>query len=224
VYYPGRKCVSFVKEYDFVRDTSSSSSTQNFFEESKHRQDEDFHIDTRRRRYNKRKTQDSSWPRAQDFARSSRSRRDGVNDHHQHYHHHYSKNQLHLSGHKHAKRDKPLGKHSSGEPQAPSPYNSPIAIYPQGPFTQGLEKKGAQPGPNYIEGVWEPEDYTLQIKYLKVEDAGTYICQINTEPRISQVVHLSVVKMRAEIIGSNELYVKAGTPVTLACRVNHGSL
>ncbi|KAK8374461.1 hypothetical protein O3P69_011903, partial [Scylla paramamosain] len=101
---------------------------------------------------------------------------------------------------------------------------NPIAIYPQGPLTHDPQAKGHVPGPNYIEGVWEPEDYTLQIKYTKPEDAGTYICQINTEPRITQVVHLSVVNMRAEIVGSRELYVKAGTPVTLACKVNHGTL
>ncbi|XP_045107258.1 uncharacterized protein LOC123502111 [Portunus trituberculatus] len=103
-------------------------------------------------------------------------------------------------------------------------HQTPIAIYPQGPLTHDPHAKGHVPGPNYIEGVWEPEDYTLQIKYTEPEDAGTYICQINTEPRITQVVHLSVVNMRAEIVGSRELYVKAGTPVTLACKVNHGTL
>lgn len=72
-------------------------------------------------------------------------------------------------------------------------HQTPIAIYPQGPLTHDPHAKGHIPGPNYIEGVWEPEDYTLQIKYTKPEDAGTYICQINTEPRITQVVHLSVV-------------------------------
>lgn len=68
---------------------------------------------------------------------------------------------------------------------------NPIAIYPQGPLSQ--DSKGHVPGPNYIEGVWEPEDYTLQIKYTKPEDAGTYICQINTDPRITQAVRLNVV-------------------------------
>lgn len=103
-------------------------------------------------------------------------------------------------------------------------HQNPIAIYPQGPLSHDSQGKGHVPGPNYIEGVWEPEDYTLQIKFTKPEDVGTYICQINTEPRITQVVHLNVVNMRAEIVGSRELYVKAGTPVTLACKVNHGKL
>ncbi|XP_068246236.1 uncharacterized protein [Palaemon carinicauda] len=99
-----------------------------------------------------------------------------------------------------------------------------IAIFPQGPNSIVLDSKTRKLVPNYIDSVWEPEDYTLQIKYTKIEDAGTYMCQINTEPRISQVAVLNVVHMRAEIVGSLELFVKAGNPVTLSCRVNHGSL
>lgn len=87
-----------------------------------------------------------------------------------------------------------------------SEYNSPIAIYPQGRVGQAQgDNKGLQPGPNYIEGVWEPEDYTLQIKYTKQEDAGTYICQINTEPRISQVVHLNVVSKWFDHVGTRSI-------------------
>lgn len=94
----------------------------------------------------------------------------------------------------HHKHDQSTGKHKKrADIQVYPQHDSPIAIYPQGPYSQNSENKGLQPGPNYIEGVWEPEDYTLQIKYTKPEDAGTYICQINTEPRRTQVVHLNVV-------------------------------
>ena len=31
---------------------------------------------------------------------------------------------------------------------------------------------------NYLDEIWDPEDYTLQIKYTKRSDAGTYICQV----------------------------------------------
>lgn len=46
---------------------------------------------------------------------------------------------------------------------------------------------------NYLEGVWEPEDFTLQIKYTEPGDAGTYVCQVNTEPKTAQKIHLTVI-------------------------------
>ena len=47
--------------------------------------------------------------------------------------------------------------------------------------------------PNYLDGVWEPEDYTLQIKFTEPGDAGVYICQVNTEPKTAQRIHLTVI-------------------------------
>ncbi|XP_068236935.1 uncharacterized protein [Palaemon carinicauda] len=90
--------------------------------------------------------------------------------------------------------------------------NNPIAIYPPDPVTKATEPKSLKLSPYYIPGVWEPEDYTLQIKYAKPQDSGTYICQINTEPRIVQAVLLRVVEMKAEIVGRRELFVNAGNP------------
>ena len=46
---------------------------------------------------------------------------------------------------------------------------------------------------NYLDDMWDPEDYTLQIKYTKRRDSGTYICQVNTEPRVAQAIRLKVV-------------------------------
>ena len=71
-----------------------------------------------------------------------------------------------------------------------------ISIFP--PSASSLsdttkESKGAVLPPNYLEGVWEPEDFTLQIKFAERADAGTYICQINTEPRMSQTIHVNVI-------------------------------
>ncbi|XP_076067713.1 uncharacterized protein LOC143040506 [Oratosquilla oratoria] len=71
---------------------------------------------------------------------------------------------------------------------------------------------------------WRADDFTLQIRYTEPEDAGTYICQVNTEPSMVQVVRLNVIDMVAEIVGKQELFVKAGTPVALTCRVRHGDL
>ncbi|CAL4065425.1 unnamed protein product [Meganyctiphanes norvegica] len=101
--------------------------------------------------------------------------------------------------------------------------DTPIAIYPQTYYTQDGSRKEQTSSPNYVPGVWEPEDYTLQIKFIEPGDAGLYICQINTDPKMFQNIYVKVINMKAEIVGSSELYVKAGTPVTLTCRVNHGS-
>lgn len=46
---------------------------------------------------------------------------------------------------------------------------------------------------NYLEGVWEPEDFTLQIKYTEAGDSGTYVCQVNTEPKTAQKIQLTVI-------------------------------
>lgn len=113
------------------------------------------------------------------------------------------------------KPNQPSGKYySDGEPQAYTQYDNPIAIYPQGPTSHSMENKGLQPGPNYIEGVWEPEDYTLQIKFTKPEDAGTYMCQINTEPRVSQEIQLSVVSKYPHFILPSLLLITSGVPST----------
>nr|XP_045589270.1 uncharacterized protein LOC123751214 [Procambarus clarkii] len=240
-YHSHYPCANFVNKSDFEQETStkrqiSRRDSNPFPNAGQNFQDSQFSI--RRRRYKRKERRnrvklthirgnvpERNIYRPETHGSKRRNRRENIFNYWNTEYHHHSKNHKQFTGRKHTKRDQSFDKFpKSGEPQAYAQYNSPIAIYPQGPFTQGMEKKGAQPGPNYIEGVWEPEDYTLQIKYIKPEDSGTYICQINTEPRISQVVHLNVVKMQAEIVGSNELYVKAGTLVTLACRVNHGTL
>ncbi|XP_066965321.1 uncharacterized protein [Macrobrachium rosenbergii] len=140
-----------------------------------------------------------------------------------------SKDQFQFHGHQHSKIRSPAAlpnasSRSDENGQTHAKDNNPISIYPQGLNSKASDSKTLKVSPNYIEGLWQPEDYTLQIKYAKPQDSGTYICQINTEPRITQAVVLRVVKMRAEIVGRRELFVKAGNPVKLSCRVNHGGL
>lgn len=48
-------------------------------------------------------------------------------------------------------------------------------------------------------GVW-----TLQIKYVKAQDAGMYECQVGTEPKVSARAHLQVV---GELIYTDALSV-----------------
>lgn len=39
----------------------------------------------------------------------------------------------------------------------------------------------------------ESDTWTLVIKYVQERDAGTYECQISTEPKMSMFVHLNVI-------------------------------
>ncbi|XP_020818549.1 hemicentin-2 [Drosophila serrata] len=66
----------------------------------------------------------------------------------------------------------------------------------------------------------QPEKYwTLQIKYVQARDAGSYECQVSTEPKVSARVQLQVVVPRTEILGEPDRYVKAGSNVVLRCIV-----
>ncbi|KRK02656.1 uncharacterized protein LOC6535365 isoform X3 [Drosophila yakuba] len=61
--------------------------------------------------------------------------------------------------------------------------------------------------------------WTLQIKYVKLEDAGWYECQLATEPKMSAKVQLFVITPRTELIGDRQRFVKAGSRVELHCIV-----
>uniref|UniRef100_A0A6P4EB47 Hemicentin-1-like n=1 Tax=Drosophila rhopaloa TaxID=1041015 RepID=A0A6P4EB47_DRORH len=61
--------------------------------------------------------------------------------------------------------------------------------------------------------------WTLQIKYVQARDAGSYECQVSTEPKVSARVQLQVVVPRTEILGEPDRYVKAGSNVVLRCIV-----
>lgn len=37
------------------------------------------------------------------------------------------------------------------------------------------------------------DDWTLEVKYVLKEDAGVYECQINTEPKMSLSIRLTVI-------------------------------
>ncbi|XP_052755386.1 protein sidekick-1-like isoform X2 [Galleria mellonella] len=64
------------------------------------------------------------------------------------------------------------------------------------------------------------DDWDLKIDYVQPRDAGVYECQINTEPKINMAVILSVEAAAATIIGSQDVYVKKGSTISLTCSVN----
>lgn len=61
------------------------------------------------------------------------------------------------------------------------------------------------------------DTWTLQVKYVQARDAGVYECQVGTEPKMSHFVQLNVVVPKIEIVGEAEVYVKAGSTVSLKC-------
>ncbi|XP_047506497.1 T-lymphocyte activation antigen CD86-like isoform X2 [Pieris napi] len=64
------------------------------------------------------------------------------------------------------------------------------------------------------------DDWDLKIDYVQPRDAGVYECQINTEPKINMAVMLSVEAAAATIWGSQDVYVKRGSTISLTCSVN----
>ncbi|XP_042877984.1 lachesin-like [Penaeus japonicus] len=65
------------------------------------------------------------------------------------------------------------------------------------------------------------QTWTLQIKFVQARDAGSYECQVSTEPKMSHFVHLTVVSPRVTIPGGSEIHVRSGSTVTIKCVVSH---
>ncbi|XP_064098871.1 hemicentin-1-like [Macrobrachium nipponense] len=65
--------------------------------------------------------------------------------------------------------------------------------------------------------VWELD---LQIAPTTIGDAGVYECQVNTRPKISHLITLRVYDGRAKIVGPSEIFLEAGSPLVLNCRVD----
>ncbi|XP_069180517.1 junctional adhesion molecule-like isoform X2 [Procambarus clarkii] len=62
--------------------------------------------------------------------------------------------------------------------------------------------------------------WTLVIKYVQERDAGTYECQISTEPKMSMLVHLNVIVPEVEVSGAADKYVRSGSTARLECKVS----
>ncbi|XP_042227880.1 zwei Ig domain protein zig-8-like [Homarus americanus] len=61
------------------------------------------------------------------------------------------------------------------------------------------------------------DSWTLTIRYTQPRDAGSYSCQVNTQPLIASWYNLTVVEARANILGKETMYVQFGSTVTLEC-------
>ncbi|CAL4090022.1 unnamed protein product, partial [Meganyctiphanes norvegica] len=61
------------------------------------------------------------------------------------------------------------------------------------------------------------QTWTLHIKFVQDRDAGSYECQISTEPKMSHFVELSVIAPTVSISGESDIYVKSGSIVDIQC-------
>jgi len=62
---------------------------------------------------------------------------------------------------------------------------------------------------------------TLKLKFTNATDAGTFECQVSTNPKISQVFKLTVVVPSVSVEGQQEKHVMAGSPVQLKCFIKN---
>ncbi|XP_076031182.1 uncharacterized protein LOC143019431 [Oratosquilla oratoria] len=65
------------------------------------------------------------------------------------------------------------------------------------------------------------DTWSLQIKYVQARDSGMYECQVSTEPKISKAVYLNVISPKVSIAGQEDVYVKAGSTVSLKCVITN---
>ncbi|XP_037776227.1 zwei Ig domain protein zig-8-like [Penaeus monodon] len=61
------------------------------------------------------------------------------------------------------------------------------------------------------------QTWTLQIKFVQERDAGSYECQVSTEPKMSHFVQLDVITPQVTIAGEADIYVNSGSTVTIKC-------
>ncbi|XP_066253595.1 neuronal growth regulator 1-like [Euwallacea similis] len=74
-----------------------------------------------------------------------------------------------------------------------------------------------------VEHVRHLQNWGLLIKHVQPTDAGLYECQVSTHPPTSILVELKVTKAQAEIQGSPELYIRAGSLLKLICTLRHST-
>ena len=62
---------------------------------------------------------------------------------------------------------------------------------------------------------------TLSIHGVRIEDQGSYECQVSSEEKISKWVELVVLKPQVKILGDPDIHVKEGSSVKLKCVISN---
>ncbi|XP_018562030.1 Down syndrome cell adhesion molecule-like [Anoplophora glabripennis] len=67
------------------------------------------------------------------------------------------------------------------------------------------------------------QNWGLVIKHVRPSDAGLYECQVSSHPTTSIFIELRVTEASAEIMGSPDLHVRAGSLLRLVCTLRHST-
>lgn len=70
-------------------------------------------------------------------------------------------------------------------------------------------------------GTVQLHDWALQIRDIQLTDEGIYECQVNTDPPRSQYYRLNIVIPETRMIGSPDMFVRAGSPLNLTCLISN---
>ncbi|XP_076317264.1 zwei Ig domain protein zig-8-like [Tachypleus tridentatus] len=65
------------------------------------------------------------------------------------------------------------------------------------------------------------KDWVLQIKFIQLNDAGLYECQVSSDPKISHFFNLTVLVAEATIEGEGIRYVKTKSSMNLTCVISN---
>ncbi|XP_066965331.1 uncharacterized protein [Macrobrachium rosenbergii] len=61
--------------------------------------------------------------------------------------------------------------------------------------------------------------WTLEVGSPTINDSGVYECQVSTQPKIFRRFTLNVIVPRAEITGTQQIFMKAGSDINITCVV-----
>nr|XP_023026948.1 uncharacterized protein LOC111514936 [Leptinotarsa decemlineata] len=67
------------------------------------------------------------------------------------------------------------------------------------------------------------QNWGLVIQHVRPDDAGLYECQVSTHPTTSIFLELKVTEAIAEIIGSPDIHIRAGSLLRLVCTLKHST-
>lgn len=74
-----------------------------------------------------------------------------------------------------------------------------------------------------VEHVRHLQNWGLLIKHVQTSDEGLYECQVSTHPPTSIFLRLKVTKASAEIVGSPDLHLHAGSTLQLVCTLRQST-
>ncbi|XP_018318716.1 zwei Ig domain protein zig-8 [Agrilus planipennis] len=72
-----------------------------------------------------------------------------------------------------------------------------------------------------VEHVRHLQNWGLLIKKVQQSDAGVYECQVSTHPPVSIFIKLRVTEATANILGTRDVFLNAGSALRLICTLKH---